>query len=143
MIGGGEIVLIAFLIDAPSVFSFMKVKTQENKHKVMSNILLFLCFIYIAIYSVLKTNTNDLITVLWVSGGCIVSSLKISKYLHPGVAVRIVAVQPVKYNGHLLLGIADIGAANGVCRVVIPGEHPGSLIVPEPRQIPAVIKRPG
>ena len=79
LIGDGEIVLIAFLIDAPSVFSFMKVKTQKNKHKVMSYILLFLCFLYIAIYSVLKTNTNDLITVLWVSGGCIVSSL-ISAY---------------------------------------------------------------
>ena len=41
------------------------------------------------------------------------------------------------------LGIADIGAANGICRVVIPCEHPGSLSVPEPRQVTAVIKRPG
>ena len=71
------------------------------------------------------------------------SSLKISKYFHAGIAVRIVAVQPVKYDGHLLLGIADIGAANGVCRVIIPCEHPGSLLVPTPSQIPAVIKRPG
>lgn len=81
MIGDGELVLSSFLVTTPSILNFYKgnLNRKSKWHKVFFYLLLFVAFFQLTAYTSIKTNSENVPTIVYrTSVLCILSSVIIS-----------------------------------------------------------------
>ena len=76
LIGDGELVLCAYLVATPTLINLYNTRAVSNGGKVLFYLLLIAASLQMVVYSVFKTNTSNIESVVYVcSGICIVVSI--------------------------------------------------------------------
>ena len=81
MVGDGELILSAFLVITPSVMNYFKAdfNKKDQVHKKIFYLLLFVAFFELTTYTTIKTNTDNIVWVVYIASIiCTVSSIIIS-----------------------------------------------------------------
>lgn len=81
MIGDGELILASFLVVTPSIMDYYKsdFTKKDQEHKKIFYLLLFVTFFELTAYTTIKTNSKNIIEIVYITSAlCVVSSVTIS-----------------------------------------------------------------